>query len=137
MYDEVRRVAAGLKVLGVQKGDRVAGFIPNIPEAIMAMLAAASIGAIWSSSSPDFGIKGVLDRFSQIEPKVIFAADGYFYKGKKFDSQEKLKGILDQLPSIEKVVLIDYIGQRDVNSLANGMLWEDLAKETAEELTFE
>ncbi|MBU2650289.1 MAG: acetoacetate--CoA ligase [Bacteroidetes bacterium] len=137
LYDEVRRVAAGLKALGVQKGDRVAGFIPNMPEAIIAMLAASSIGAIWSSSSPDFGIKGVLDRFSQIEPKVIFAADGYFYKGKKFDSQEKLKGILDQLPSVEKVVLIDYIGQRDVNSLANGMLWEDLAQETAKELTFE
>ena len=85
LYEQVHRVAEGLKKLGVKRGDRVAGFIPNMPEAIIAMLAAASIGAIWSSSSPDFGIKGVLDRFSQIEPKVIFAADGYYYKGKKFD----------------------------------------------------
>ncbi|RLD37515.1 MAG: acetoacetate--CoA ligase, partial [Bacteroidetes bacterium] len=101
LYDQAHRVAEGMKKLGVKKGDRVAGFIPNMPEAIIAMLAASSLGAIWSSSSPDFGIKGVLDRFSQIEPKVIFAADGYYYKGKSFDSQEKLKGILDKLPSVE------------------------------------
>ena len=89
LYEQVRLAAAGFKRLGVEKGDRVAAFMPNMPETIIAMLAAASIGAIWSSSSPDFGIKGVLDRFSQIKPKVIIAADGYFYKGKAFDSQEK------------------------------------------------
>lgn len=137
LYCEAHKVAEGLKKLGVKKGDRVAGFIPNMPEAIIAMLAASSIGAIWSSSSPDFGIKGVLDRFSQIEPKVVFAADGYFYKGKKFDSQEKLKGILDQLPSVEKVVLINYIDERKPESIPDAINWEDLAQEVEGEMTFE
>ena len=137
LYDQAHRVAEGLKKLGVKKGDRVAGFIPNMPEAIIAMLAAASIGAIWSSSSPDFGIKGVLDRFSQIEPKVIFAADGYYYKGRKFDSQEKLKGILDKLPSVEKVVLIKYTDTVDTTSIENAVTWEEFAAPVLGEMTFE
>ncbi len=137
LYNEVHRIAEGLRRLGVQKGDRVAGFVPNTPESIIAMLAAASIGAIWSSSSPDFGIKGVLDRFSQIEPKVIFAADGYYYKGKVINSQEKLKGILDQLPSVEKVVLFKYTGNRNVEDIPRAMTWEDLAKPAKEEMRFE
>ena len=137
LYNEAHKLAEGLKKLGVKKGDRLAGFIPNMPEAIIAMLAAASLGAIWSSSSPDFGIKGVLDRFSQIEPKVIFAADGYYYKGKKFDSQDKLKGILDKLPSVEKVVLIKYIDDRKPNEIPNAILWEDLAQEVEGDMTFE
>jgi acetoacetyl-CoA synthetase len=115
----------------------VAGFIPNMPEAIIAMLGAASIGAIWSSSSPDFGIKGVLDRFSQIEPKVIFAADGYFYKGKSFDSQEKLKGILDKLPSVEKVILINYTNSVNTSDIENSIRWEDFAEPAKGEMTFE
>ena len=78
LFEQVRRVAAAMRNLGVVKGDRVAAFMPNMPETIIGMLAATSIGAIWSSTSPDFGIKGVLDRFSQIKPKIIFAADGYF-----------------------------------------------------------
>ena len=82
---EVGRVAAGLRAAGVQPGDRVAGFLPNIPEAVVAMLATASIGAVWSSCSPDFGISGVLDRFGQIAPKVLFTADGYAYAGKRID----------------------------------------------------
>ena len=137
LYKEAHRIAEGLRKLGVKKGDRIAGFIPNMPEAIIAMLAASSIGAIWSSSSPDFGIKGVLDRFSQIEPKVVFAADGYFYKSKVFDSQEKLKGILDQLPSVEKVVLIKYTGNRNVDEIPKAMSWEDLAQEVQGEMIFE
>jgi len=137
LYDQAHRVAEGLKRLGIKKGDRVAGFIPNMPEAIIAMLAAASIGAIWSSSSPDFGIKGVLDRFSQIEPRVIFAADGYYYKGKSFDSQEKLKGILDELPSVEKVVLINYTNTVDTDSIKNAVSWEDFAAPAEGEMTFE
>ncbi len=137
LHEETHRVAEGLKKLGVEKGDRVAGFIPNMPEAIIAMLAASSIGAIWSSSSPDFGIKGVLDRFSQIEPKVVFAADGYYYKGKVFDSQEKLRGILDQLPSVEKVVLIKYTGNRNVDEVPNAISWEDLAQPVRGEMHFE
>jgi len=137
LFDEVHRIAEGLKRLGVKKNDRVAGFVPNMPEAIIAMLAASSIGAIWSSSSPDFGIKGVLDRFSQIEPKVVFAADGYFFKGRVFDSQEKLKGILDKLPSVEKVVLIDYTGNRNIEEISNSMTWEDFSQPVKEEMTFE
>jgi acetoacetyl-CoA synthetase len=137
LFDEVHKVAEGLKRLGIKKGDRVAGFMPNMPETIIAMLAASSIGAIWSSSSPDFGIKGVLDRFSQIEPKIIFSADGYYFKGKIFDSQEKLKGILDKLPSVENVVMIKYTGNLDLETMPKAMSWEDLAQPSKEEMTFE
>lgn len=137
LYEQVRRTAAGLKKLGVKKGDRVAAFIPNMPEAIIGMLAATSIGAIWSSTSPDFGIKGVLDRFSQIKPKVIFAADGYYYKSKVFDSQEKLNGILKDLPTIEKTILIDYTGNADASRMENAILYDDFAMPTDEPLTFE
>ena len=108
LYDRVSRIAQALRAAGVTKGDRVAGFMPNMPETMMAMLAAASLGAIWSSCSPDFGIKGVLDRFGQIEPKVLFTADGYFYNGKSHDSIERIGGILAELPSIEKVVVVPY-----------------------------
>ncbi|MBE0640091.1 MAG: acetoacetate--CoA ligase [Bacteroidales bacterium] len=142
LYLQAARIADGLKKLGVGVGDRVAGFMPNIPETIIAMLAVASIGAVWSSSSPDFGIKGVLDRFTQIEPKVIFAADGYFYNGKLFDSQEKLKGILEKLPSVEKVVLIDFTGNRKTEAIENAVKWEEFgAMENGglhfEQLTFD
>ena len=89
LYDLVSRLAQALADAGVGKGDRVAGYLPNVPEATAAMLATASLGAIWSSCSPDFGVQGVLDRFGQIEPKVLFCADGYLYGGKEFDSQEK------------------------------------------------
>ncbi len=137
LFEEVHKVAEGLKRLSIKKGDRVAGFMPNMPETIIAMLAASSIGAIWSSSSPDFGIKGVLDRFSQIEPKIIFSADGYYFKGKIFDSQEKLKGILDKLPSVENVVMIKYTGNLDLETMPKAMSWEDLAQSAKEEMTFE
>ena len=106
---EVARVADGLKQAGVLAGDRVAGFLPNLPEAAIAMLATASLGAIWSSCSPDFGAHGVLDRFGQIKPKVLFSADGYFYAGKKLDSLELVASLLAQLSSIEHVVVIPYI----------------------------
>jgi acetoacetyl-CoA synthetase len=137
LYEQVRRVAAGLKKLGVKKGDRVAAFMPNMPETIIGMLATSSIGAIWSSTSPDFGIKGVLDRFSQIKPKVIFAADGYFYKGKVFDSIEKLNGILHDLPTIEKTILVNYTGHADTGKMHNAILYDDFALSTNEPLTFE
>jgi acetoacetyl-CoA synthetase len=136
LYLEVARIADGLKKQGVGIGDRVAGFMPNIPETVIAMLAAASIGAVWSSSSPDFGIKGVLDRFSQIEPKVIFSADGYLYNGKQFDSQEKLKGILEKLPSVEKVVLVDFTGKREVNSIPKAVPFEEFGDFAATEIDF-
>ena len=137
LYEQVRRAAAGLRKIGIVKNDRVAAFMPNMPETIIMMLATASIGACWSSTSPDFGIKGVFDRFSQIEPKVILAADGYFYKGKVFDSQEKLKGILNELSSVEKVVMVDYTGNLKVEKIPNAISWDDFAKPTQEELKFE
>jgi acetoacetyl-CoA synthetase len=108
LYDEVARVAAPLKEAGVQPGDRVAGFMPNMPQTIIAMLAATSLGATWSSCSPDFGIKGVLDRFGQIKPKVLFTANGYSFKGKKFDSLGRVSDILKEIPSIEKVIVVPY-----------------------------
>jgi len=137
LNEQVRRTAAGLLKLGVKKNDRVAAFMPNMPETIIGMLATASIGAIWSSTSPDFGIKGVLDRFSQIEPRVIFAADGYYYKSKIFDSQQKLKKILAELPSVEKIILTNYTGHASAESIPNAILFEDFAEATEDELTFE
>jgi len=138
LYNESHKIAEGLRRLGVKKGDRVAGFLPNIPETIIAMLAVSSIGAIWSSSSPDFGIKGVLDRFSQIEPKVIFSADGYFYSGKLFNSQEKLMGILNKLPSVEHVVMINFTGNLDLSEMPGKTIeWSDLAQEVQGEMEFE
>jgi len=110
LYAGVSRLAQALRAQGVGPGDRVAGYLPNMPETMMAMLAAASIGAIWSSCSPDFGVQGVLDRFGQIEPKVLFAADGYWYNGKSIDSLPKAAEIAARLPSLERVVLVPYIG---------------------------
>ena len=125
LYNEVSRMAQALSAAGVQKGDRVAGFMPNMPQTIIAMLAAVSIGAIWSSSSPDFGIKGVLDRFGQIEPKVLITADGYFYNGKAFDSLERVGGILNQLPKVEKVVVVGYTRkQPDLAAVPKAIAWE-------------
>jgi acetoacetyl-CoA synthetase len=105
---EVARIAAGLRAAGVTAGDRVAAFVPNIPEATVAMLAAASIGAVWSSCSPDFGVHGVLDRFGQIAPKVLFTADGYFYAGKQLDSLAPMAEVLARLPSVTQVIVIPY-----------------------------
>ena len=107
----VARTAAAMRASGVAAGDRVAGYLPNMPEAIVAALAAASIGAIWSSCSPDFGVQGVLDRFGQIEPKVLFSADGYLYGGKTHDSLAKLREIVARLPTVRRVVVVPYVGQ--------------------------
>ncbi|MCW8908002.1 MAG: acetoacetate--CoA ligase [Sedimenticola sp.] len=108
LYDQVSRVAQALKAAGIGEGDRVAAYLPNMPETIVAMLAASSLGAIWSSCSPDFGVNGVVDRFGQIEPKLLFAADGYYYNGKTHDSLEKIAEIRQRIPSIEQVVVIPY-----------------------------
>ena len=107
LFQEVEKVSSYLKELGVQKGDRVVGFLPNVPEAVVAMLATSSLGAVWSSCSPDFGTNGVLDRFSQIEPKVIFSAYGYRYNGRYYDSLKKLNDVIRELPTVQKVILID------------------------------
>ena len=106
---EVARIAAGLRELGIAPGDRVAGFLPNLPESVVAMLAATSLGAAWTSCSPDFGINGVLDRFGQVAPRVLFTADGYFYNGKTIDSLGPVRGALERLPSVERVVVIPYV----------------------------
>jgi acetoacetyl-CoA synthetase len=111
LHDLVSRIAQALADAGVGKGDRVAGYLPNLPESTAAMLATASLGAIWSSCSPDFGVQGMVERFAQIAPKVFFCADGYLYGGKEFDSQEKAQAALDRLPSVEECVVIDYLGQ--------------------------
>lgn len=103
----VCKVANALKSFGISKGDRVAGYVANIPEAAIAMLATTSIGAVWSSTSPDFGIEGVVDRFGQIEPKILFATKSYFYGGKHIDNQEKIIAVNKRIPSIQKVILID------------------------------
>jgi len=110
LHHLVSRLQQALIDLGVGPGDRVAGYLPNLPESAAAMLATTSLGAIWSSCSPDFGVQGVLDRFGQIEPKVLFCADGYLYGGKEFDSQEKTAQVLQSLPSVEECVVIDYLG---------------------------
>jgi len=112
LYSEVSRLSQALWEAGVKPGDRVAGYMPNAPGAVIAMLATASLGAVWSSCSPDFGVQGVLDRFGQIEPKVLFTTDGYFYNGKTIDTVDRLKEISRNLPSVEKVVVVPYTQPR-------------------------
>jgi acetoacetyl-CoA synthetase len=112
LYAEVSRLSQALRAAGVKPGDRVAGYLPNVPGTLIAMLAATSLGAIWSSCSPDFGVQGVLDRFGQIEPRVLFAADGYFYNGRSIDLVDRLKEIAASLPSVEKVVVVPYTRPR-------------------------
>ena len=113
LRDLVSRMQQALADVGVRKGDRVAGYLPNLPESTAAMLATASLGAVWSSCSPDFGVQGVLDRFGQIQPKVLFAADGYLYGGKEYSCQDKTAQIVDKLPSVEECVIVDYIGETE------------------------
>ena len=108
LHDAVSVLAQALRAVGVAKGDRVAGYLPNLPEAVVAMLATTSIGAIWSSASPDFGVQGVVDRFGQIAPKVLFSADGYFYGGRRYDSIGRLGEIEERIPSIERIVVVPY-----------------------------
>ncbi len=137
LYDETARIAVSLRAVGVQASDRVVGFMPNMPETIIAMLAASSIGATWSSCSPDFGIKGVLDRFGQIKPKVLFTADGYFFKGKRFDSLVRISSIIKELPSIEKVVVVPYTVQDpDIDTVSQAILYNDF-KSPESNLTIE
>jgi len=123
---EVARVAAGLREAGVGPGDRVAGFMPNLPETVIAMLAAASVGATWSSCSPDFGIQGVLDRFGQIEPRVLFTADGYFYGGKTLDSLDRARAVRERIGSIEQVVVVHYTSEHpDLSALPGAVAFAD------------
>ena len=139
LYNQVAKLAKSLRAAGIKSGDRVAGFVPNMIETVVAMLAATSIGAIWSSCSPDFGIKGVLDRFGQIEPRILFTANGYSYNGKEFSSLEKIGEILGSLPSIEKVIVIPYTEERaDISAINNAIHFQDfLSQEDGLEIDFE
>ncbi|MBN3036580.1 MAG: acetoacetate--CoA ligase [Bacteroidales bacterium] len=137
LFDEVRKLAAGLRCLGVQPGDRVAGIIPNMPEAVIAMLATASIGAIWSSSSPDLGVHGIVDRLKQTEPRVIFAADGYYYKGVAFDVQGKIRKILGEISCIEYAIMLDFTGKLNMRSIPNALSWDNVAQPSDRDLAFE
>ncbi len=139
LYDQVARLAVSLRHAGVVPGDRVAGFMPNMIQSVVAMLAATSMGAIWSSCSPDFGIKGVLDRFGQIQPKVLFTSDGYSYNGKKLDSLERIASVVQEIPSIERVIVVPFMeADPDPEKVPRGVLWEDfLHKEGGLEIVFE
>jgi acetoacetyl-CoA synthetase len=126
LYDEVARVAKSLREMGIRPGDRVVGFMPNMPETIIAMLAAASIGATWSSCSPDFGIKGVLDRFGQIRPRVLFTANGYSFKGKALDSLGRITDILKRIDSVERVVVVPYTEDApEIGNVPNAVMYDD------------
>ncbi|MCB1189565.1 MAG: acetoacetate--CoA ligase [Leptospiraceae bacterium] len=139
LYLEVAKFAGGLKQIGVKKGDRVAACMPNIPETIIAMLATTSLGAIWSSSSPDFGIQGIVDRFSQIKPKVLIASNGYYYKGKPIETIFKLQEIQRQIPCIQKIVLVNYLNKNtDVSKLAKTVFFSEfISTSDSKEVYFE
>jgi acetoacetyl-CoA synthetase len=111
-------IAAGLRELGVEPGDRVVAYLPNIPEAVAAFLACASIGAVWSSASPDFGKRSLVDRFSQIEPKILLAVDGYRYGGKDFDRCDVVRALVDEMPSLERTVVLPYLGCGTIDGAA-------------------
>jgi len=136
---DVAAVAAGLRALGVERGDRVVAYMPNVPETIVAFLAAASIGAIWSSCSPDFGPASVVDRFAQIEPKVLFAVDGYRYGGKDFDRRDTVAALQEAMPSLERTVVLPYLdSDPDLSPLRDATSWEELrASGEGAELAFE
>jgi acetoacetyl-CoA synthetase len=126
LFDEVGRTAAALRDMGIGVGDRVAAFMPNIPETVIAMLAATSIGAVWSSCSPDFGVDGVLDRFGQIQPRVLFVADGYLFNGREIDCLARVREIAVRIPEIERVVVVPYLGSSQaIASIRGAMLWQD------------
>jgi acetoacetyl-CoA synthetase len=141
----VTAVAGGLRALGVERGDRVVAYMPNIPETLIALLATTSIGAIWSSAAPEFGARSVIDRFAQIEPKLLLAVDGYRHGGKDFDRRGVLEQILEELPTVEHVVALQYLADEDVDEAAFGgggvrsvLTWDELiARGTGSALTFE
>ena len=136
LRDQVAAVAAGLRAAGLREGDRVGGFLPNCPEAVVAALATASLGAIWSSCSPDFGVNGVVDRFGQIEPKILFAVNGYYYNGKTCDTRSIVEGVVDAVSSIEHTIVIPFAaGLSAEMRLDNAVAWNDFCR-PGEPLTF-
>jgi len=130
LHAEVSRLQQALRSWGVMPGDRVAAYMPNLPETVIAMLAATSIGATFTSASPDFGTQGVLDRFGQTQPKVLIACDGYFYNGKTFSNLDKLAALVGQLPSVVRTVIVPYVAQAlgqvpDIAAIPGVQTWED------------
>jgi acetoacetyl-CoA synthetase len=139
LRSQVAAAAGGLRELGVGPGDRVVAYMPNIPEAIVAFLATAAIGAVWSSCSPDFGPASVVDRFAQIEPKVLFAVDGYSYGGRRFDRREVLAELQGELPSLERTVVLPYLDpEPELSGLRAATTWGELREAGAgADLAFE
>jgi acetoacetyl-CoA synthetase len=142
VYDRVAACASGLKKLGVVKGDRVVGFVTNVPETVIAMLAATSLGAVWSSCSPDFGIQGVFDRFNQIQPKILFAIESYQYNGKVVNCLDKIGQIAERIPSIERVIKIPHFDDlSDENTIKvsedKSIYFNNILDFTATEISFE
>ena len=133
----VAALVTWLRKAGVQKGDRVAAFLPNVPEATIAFLATCSIGAIWSSCSPDFGADSVADRFQQIEPKILIAVDGYQYNGKGYDKKAVVQEIVDKLPTVEKVIILPFLDSNVSLFIENAVFWQDTQTNRAAKLTFE
>jgi acetoacetyl-CoA synthetase len=139
LFGEVAAFARALRAAGMKPGDRVAGYVPNMPEAIIAALGAAAIGAVWSSCSPDFGVQGVLDRFGQIEPRILVAADGYFYAGRTHDCLDRLADVARALPTVERAIVIPYAAQAPgLAGVRNAVLWADfIGLDRTREFTFE
>ncbi|MPY72932.1 MAG: acetoacetate--CoA ligase [Alphaproteobacteria bacterium] len=145
LYAAAARMAAALRRAGVKPGDRCAGFMPNAPEAVIAMLGTAAIGAVWTSCSPDFGAQGVLDRFGQVEPKILFACDGYYYNGKWISTLERMAAVAEKLPSVERVVLFSIggaapaaTGPTAATAVRDAVRWEDfLAPDAPGDIGFE
>ena len=132
LYQKVSSVAQALRAMGVQRGDRVVSYLPNIPEAAIAFLASASLGAIWSSCSPDFGTRSVIDRFQQIEPKILFAVDGYIYNGRAIDRRATIAELQQSLPSLQKTVLVSYLFPTlSIDEYNNTILWQDMQQTNA------
>ena len=126
LYHKVIKLTNALKAVGLKSGDRVAGFVPNTPEALIAMLATTALGGVWSSGSPDFGVEGAVDRFGQIEPKILFACNGYYYNGKEINVLDKVAQIADCLPTVEKTIIFDYIVTSEtVGKSSNLIRWDD------------
>jgi len=141
LYLKVAKFATALKNSGVESGDRVAGYISNIPEAVIAMLATTSLGAIWSSSSPDFGFNGVMDRFGQIKPKILIAVNGYRYNGKDFSNIDKISNVAENIDSIEKIIIIDKVNTKESSTTSfdntKFINWDSFSYNDAEKIDFQ
>src|ERR671921_448655 len=139
LREKTAALAAALREMGVERGDRVVAYLPNVPEAVVAFLATASIGAVWSSGSPDFGAGSIVDRFEQIEPKVLFTVDGYRYGGKDYDRTQVVAKLQEEIPKLEKTVVLPYLAEKpDASGLDNVVFWDELLSENeGAELHFE